>query len=41
MEIEWFWLTCIVGIVALCVNSTLGSYFKHKYGNEDDKENNE
>lgn len=36
--IDWFWLTCIVGIIALCVNSTLESYFKHKYGKEDKDE---
>ena len=41
MNIEWFWLTCIVGIIAICVNSTCDSYFKQKYGHkkeEDDEE---
>lgn len=34
----WFWLTCIIGIIAICVNSTLKSYFEHKYGKEDEDE---
>lgn len=34
----WFWLTCIVGIISVCVNSTLKSYFKNKYGKEDEDE---
>lgn len=37
MEIDWFWLTVIVAIVAICVNSTLCHYFSSKYGDKDDE----
>lgn len=38
MEIDWFWLTAIVFIVAICVNSTLCHYFSSKYGGKEDKD---
>lgn len=37
MNIDWFWLTVIVLIVALCTRSALCCYFNCKYG---EKKNN-
>ena len=41
MDIDWFWVTCIVGIIALCVKSILESYFEYKYGQNKEEEEEE